>query len=360
MGQKIKTGGVIRNSSIELFRIITMLCIVAHHYVVNSGIMVEITRENVLTGNSIFVLIFGWGGKTGINCFVLITGYFMCRSNISLKKFLKLFLEIEFYNIVFYTVFLITGYEDFSLKAMVKALLPIYSLGTGFTSSYLVFYLFIPFLNLLVGAMDEKTKQRMVLLGFLFGTKITKFLKSTSAFNYVSWFMVLYFMAAYIRIYPKRIFGNGKVWGRAALASLLLSWCSVVFGCVAYHQWGLRVYHYFVSDSYKILAAVTAVCGFLYFKNLNIKTSSIINGIAASTFGVLLIHANSDTMRKWLWRDTLDNVRAFKSSRFAVHAIVSVTGVYIICTLIDMVRIQILERAFFKWCSKSVISVKLK
>ena len=32
-----------RDSSIELFRIITMLMIVAHHYVGNSGIMQEIT-----------------------------------------------------------------------------------------------------------------------------------------------------------------------------------------------------------------------------------------------------------------------------------------------------------------------------
>ena len=27
-------------------------------------------------------------GKTGINCFTLLTGYFMVKSNITLKKFL--------------------------------------------------------------------------------------------------------------------------------------------------------------------------------------------------------------------------------------------------------------------------------
>lgn len=89
-----------RDSSIELFRIITMICIVAHHYVVNSGVIQEITPMNALTFNSLFSLVFGWGGKTGINCFLLITGYFMCKSNITVKKFLKLFLEIEFYNII--------------------------------------------------------------------------------------------------------------------------------------------------------------------------------------------------------------------------------------------------------------------
>lgn len=67
MENKIKpVRGGKRDSSIELFRIITMLCIVAHHYVVNSGILQEITRENVMTFPSLFSLLFGWGGKTGI------------------------------------------------------------------------------------------------------------------------------------------------------------------------------------------------------------------------------------------------------------------------------------------------------
>ena len=92
----------------------------------------------------------------GINCFVLITGYFMCKSNITLKKFLKLFLQIEFYKIIFFLIFTLTGYQEFSLKAMIKMLLPIFGIGTGFTSSYLVFFLFIPFMNILIKNMNEK------------------------------------------------------------------------------------------------------------------------------------------------------------------------------------------------------------
>lgn len=42
-------------------------------------------------------------------------------------------------------------------------------------------------------------------------------------------------------------------------------------------------------------------------RDSNLELFRII-AIAASTFGVLLIHANSETMRNWLWKDTLDNV----------------------------------------------------
>lgn len=74
---------------------------------------------------------------------VLITGYFMCKSQISLKKFLKIFLEVEFYTICIYLIFVITGYVPFSIKDCIKAVVPIHGIGTGFTHSYLVFYLFI-------------------------------------------------------------------------------------------------------------------------------------------------------------------------------------------------------------------------
>lgn len=78
-----------RDSNIELYRIILMLLIIAHHYVVNSGI-VEVLYENPINFKSIIMFLFGAWGKIGINCFILITGFFMCKSNISLKKFLKL------------------------------------------------------------------------------------------------------------------------------------------------------------------------------------------------------------------------------------------------------------------------------
>lgn len=84
-----------RSSNLELYRVIVMLLIVAHHYVVNSGLF-QLMESSTLSGHSLFLYLFGMWGKTGINCFVLITGYFMCKSDISINKFFKLFLEVFF------------------------------------------------------------------------------------------------------------------------------------------------------------------------------------------------------------------------------------------------------------------------
>lgn len=60
--ERVRTGNVKhRETGVELFRIITMLIIVAHHYVVNSGLM---TEEYVLGGgySSILVPCIVWLG----------------------------------------------------------------------------------------------------------------------------------------------------------------------------------------------------------------------------------------------------------------------------------------------------------
>ena len=52
-----------RKSNLELFRIITMFIIVAHHYVVNSPLIGFVHEEGKVNFNSIFLLLFGWGGN---------------------------------------------------------------------------------------------------------------------------------------------------------------------------------------------------------------------------------------------------------------------------------------------------------
>ena len=113
-----------RESGLELYRIIAMLLIVAHHYVVNSGLM-DVMYESPLEGKAVFMFLFGMWGKTGINCFVLITGYFMCTSSITLRKFLKLLLMVYLYKIVIYVIFTATGYDEVTLSGIVKRLLPV-------------------------------------------------------------------------------------------------------------------------------------------------------------------------------------------------------------------------------------------
>ena len=337
-----------RDSNLELYRVIVMLLIIAHHYVVNSGLM-GMMREHPTTANAIFLWLFGAWGKTGINCFVLITGFFMCKSHISLKKFMKLLLEVTFYKVVIYCVFAMTGYTEFSKRAFLKLFLPVTQIQDNFTGCYLMFFLLIPFLNILIHAMTQKQHLLLIALCLLMYTGVGTVPGFGVTMNYVSWFAVLYMIASYIRLYPVALFNNVRIWGVLALLTFLLSAASIIV-LIATGKSGLA--HFFVSDSNKVLAVATGVSSFLFFKNLKIKHSKIINLLGGSTFGVLLIHANSDTMRQWLWVDLLRNTEMFDSAWLPVHALVSVFAIFGICSVFDIVRIHLIEKPFFRLWDK--------
>ena len=341
-----------RDSNLELFRILTMITIVVHHYVVNSGLMWNI-HQDYPSFKSLFLLLLGWGGKTGINCFVLITGYYMCKSHITLKKGLKLLGEILFYNIAIFCFFTIYGYTNFSLSSLFYAALPIKSISHGFVSCYLIFFCFIPFLNILVNNMTKRQHLALLLLCFSFfcilPTLILPNFIFEFRFNYVGWFFVIYFIGSYLRLYqPFSSTPLSKI-TMTFILCLFFAWLSVLCfsRIIEPFHWSIDQSYFMVSDSNKPLAVITAVSAFLFFKKLNLKYNRFINSIAASTFGVLLIHANSDTMRQWLWGDILNNVGHYNENIY-FHLLISVFMVYSICTFIDFLRIRYIEKPIFK------------
>lgn len=82
----------------------------------------------------------------------------------------------------------------------------------------------------------------------------------------------------------------------------------------------------------------------MFFKDTRIPHSNLINLVAQSCFGVLLIHAQNDAMRQWLWKDLLDVKSQFYADSFILHSVLSVLGIYIVCTIIDQLRIILIEQ----------------
>ena len=329
-----------RNSNLELYRIIVMLLIVAHHYVVNSGLW-QVLEENDLNNNSFFLYFFGMWGKTGIDCFVLITGYFMCKSDATVHKFLKLLFEVIFYKVSIYLLFLIVGIVQFDIVTCFRTVLPISNVGDGFMTGFLLFYLFIPFLNKLIQNMDRRMHLKLILLSLFIYTIWDTVPTINVTFNYVTWFIILYFISSFIRLYPIRKYDqNAKFWGIITLTLTALAMTSVY----ALVEVSWQNPYFFVSDSNAILAIAVAVSSFMFFKNLKIKQSRIINTIAASMLGVLLIHAHSDAMRQWLWVDTLENVHYYSTPYCVAHAILSVVAIFVFCVVIDYCRIRWVEK----------------
>ena len=232
--------------------------------------------------------------------------------------------------------------------------------GNSFPASILFLYLLIPFLNKWIDALGRSML-----------TVTTTFFSNTHIFNEVFWYATLYLIAAYIRLYPMRWMGNRSVTGKLLFVSLALSYVSVV-GMLAAMNWtslfpGLVPYYdsptyayFFVADSSKMLALLVGVAVFLYFKNLNIGYIPAINTIASTAFGVLLIHANSDTMRRFVWHGLLNVANMYYSPfpALLIQALLVPVGIYFVCGLLDMARIRYLEMPLFRFIDKHAEAIE--
>ena len=169
--------------------------------------------------------------------------------------------------------------------------------------------------------------------------------------NYVSWFSFLYIVAAYVRMNPIK----NRRWGLLTVFFILTASVSVIACLYLGDKLGKRIAYEFVSDSNTFLAFAIGFCSFMFFKDLKIKQSRVINTIGGSTFGVLCIHANSNTMRKWLW-ETVLNVKGDYSLPFGelvLFSAISVLAVFVICSIIEIVRQRLVEKKMLNWIERT-------
>ena len=334
-----------------------MLLIVAHHSIVNSGVNELFDFSTMPSARQLFCQWFGMWGKMAINIFVLFSGYFMCKSRLTLGRALKLFLEVQFYAISLFVVLWLLGYESISVKR-VFSLLNWFPMGINksFTSSFLLFYLFIPFYNDLISALDSG-RMLILTLGLVLSFVIPfTFFGNHGVFCWSLWYVAIYFTGAYVRLYPSSWMSRNRIC--VPLLSLFL--CGTISGVWIYswnmsHSCGLPlkiVSTFFgIAESCSLTAWVLGLLFFLVFKNLKMPYIPFINAVASTTFGVLLIHTAGDSMRQLIWGSVVDVIGHYQDIDccYELYMVVAVVGVFVLCSVLDYVRIVLFERPFFRW-----------
>lgn len=295
----------------------------------------------------IMVQLMSFGGKVGVNIFFLISGYFLIRSTMKWEKALKLTLEMLFYNILACIILQSLGY-NYTFKDYLGIIPFIFSVP-GFMSTYIVIYILSPFLNKVLLSINKKEHILLsaVLLGYF---SILQTFLGQNSWDYLGWGISLYIIGGGIRLYKPKI-GKNKTFGLASLLCILLTWGGILF----IDFWGVRHghdhWHFFIGDANKLNIFAIALFMFLFFLNTNIKYNKIINLFASASFGVFLLHANNDIMRKWLWQDLFQNTEQLSSPSMWLHAIAATLAIYIVITPIDIFRQHYIEKPLFKYIS---------
>ena len=350
-----------RMVSIELLRVISMLMVVMLHYLGKGYLLPELTGAMNATGYAAWFM--ESMSIVAVNVYMLISGYFLVESRFKLGRLLNLICQVLFYSVLVPIVLVCLGIlspGDISFYQILQYVFPTLMEQYWFVTAYVLMYLLSPFLATAVHHMSKR-KLQIVLALLLIVMSISKSVipvqLEMDRLGYDAlWFITVYLVAAYIRLY-------GLPWLGGAKKSLAMYGVGVV--CI----YGLTmVIHvicvktgsleYFVNAAFEynhilnLFAAVALFYGFLQWKGPEGKLADVICRLGSLSFGVYLLHEQVEV--RYLWPKWLGAARVESIWQLVLYALGTVLFVFTIGVLVDAFRMWI-----FKVISKLLAALRL-
>lgn len=222
----------VRNSSIELLRIIAAYLIVLRHFVGGNATSVW---EQPFSVNKVFLegIIYP-SGKVGVVLFFLISAWFLCEKSSGLKQSFRrawiLERELLFYSIGITLCLALFHSESLTLKTLIGAILPTSTELWWYPTSYMVFLLLHPFLTVGLHALGQVMHRNLCVLCILLWSVlggVISFISFDMTEQNVMIFVYLYILVTYWRWY-------GISWHHrfVAIVSIIIGYaisvCSVI------------------------------------------------------------------------------------------------------------------------------------
>lgn len=133
-------GGKNRVSNLELVRILSMLFIVANHYVWHGG--------SAVTGTNITIAyLFGNYAQIGVALFVMVGSWFLVEKKFSINRPFNLWKQLVFYSFTFTLLVKVLFPEKSSLYQLVTCFFPVIFSKYWFVVPYLFLLFLHPFIN---------------------------------------------------------------------------------------------------------------------------------------------------------------------------------------------------------------------
>ena len=335
-----------RQSNLELLRILSMAIIVLHHYAMHSDFSFP---EASVSFNRFFISALTLFGTLGNVLFVLISGYFMVTSRFTVRKLLQLWGSVVFYSLLFSAIFYASG-ARMPLREIYSTLLPMFTGRYWFASTYALMFIFSPFMNLLIDHLSRELHRKLVLMLFVCGSFLQTFIPVFTPFNNLLIFVLLYFLAAYLRLYPdslrflhtrRRCLGVGAAIYVALLGFLLVD---LAFGA----RFGLlEILMTNFKRTYSAPLIALGVCIFRGFCLTKMRPNRLINRVATCAFGIYLVHEHPQ-IRDYVWLVLFHSRTYAQSSLLVLHALACCAAVFVASQLIELARQATVEKIYLR------------
>lgn len=252
-----------------------------------------------------------------VNCFVLISGYYLCQSKPNYKRIIPLWIQVFTYSVGIYLVLCLfpsTGIQ-FSIRGLMEHGLPMLTNQYWFFKYYVLLLVISPFLNQLIATLERTQYKQMLLVLFILFSAIPSVnifgdtFGASSGYSLI-WFVVLYLSAGYLRKYPIK----KRPWFRMYLC------CGAVI-C------GMRVFAGVLGGVFATVSGlqrgynaplVWAASVFLFLCSLNgpqsygLKMDILIKEVSGLSFAVYLLHDHG-AISNLLWNEWINLAQAADS-----------------------------------------------
>ena len=339
------TGKPARIAGIELLRSLAMLMVITLHYLDKGGILASLNEKQTPAGFGAWLL--EAFCIVAVNTYVLISGYFLTESGFKLRRLIELAAQLLFYSLLVPVVLVLTGIlpaSELTLYHLLNYILPVQMNHYWFATAYILMYLFAPVLSAGVKQLTQKqlkTVLVLVLAVFSLSKSILPFQLSIDGHGYdVVWFLCLFLVAAYIRLYGLPVLKKSRqgflLYGISCLGIFVLA------TGIAFLSNRLGKFAYFADSTFDynhilcLLGAIGLFMGFLHWNMPEGRLAAIARKIAPYTFGVYLLHENREI--RYLWPQWLGIDRYGNGYWSVFHWLGSILIVFSVGILMDYLR----------------------
>ena len=340
-----------RMANLELLRSIAMLMVVLLHYLSKGNYLLPLVGEMTITGYVSWLL--ESFAIVAVNVYMLLSGYFLVESGFKVERLIELVCQVVFYSVLVPIILILCGIlsvEEITTHQILQYIFPTQMLHYWFVTAYVLMYLFLPILSAGVKTVSKVQLQTTIVL-LLLVLSVSKSLLpvrfglDNSGYDVV-WFICVFLIAAYIRLYGIPFFENAS----KSFICYLLAACGifvVTFGVRAFFfETGRLVRVIEVAYSYNhVLVLFGAIALFYTFTHLKILAESFVGKIACFvgpyTFGVYLLHEQIEV--RFLWPEWLKANPSESVPSMLIHTFVSVSIVFLIGVIVDFLRAQLFK-----------------
>ncbi len=335
-----------RESNFELLRILACLMVIGHHFIVKgNGAVLD---SSFSLPQIVYILLIP-GGKIGVNCFVLLTGYFLSRKPAKTERVLRMVWTVTLYS-VFGNILAVLAGRGLTAGSWKAAILPIaYNTVGWFIAPFLVLTILSPFINEMLEHLDHAGFLRLLICLTGVCALCPNVLPHSSFFiDQFGWFLYLYVIGAYLHRFPARWMENRRKVVFITIAVLAVNILVQVVLRVLLHTKPdkLELANYYAVNGNSVLCLAAAIMLFLMCRKLKFQNRAV-NWVAGSCFGVYLL-TDCTVLESILW-EKVSALELYQrtAGQFLLGSVLSVLAVFGICLVIAKVLYYLLERPMF-------------